>query len=329
MTLITLAGLARDVQGFLAFKRALGHSYRRSELTLLSFQRFAQSRAATMRKRAGGTKRISLKATIEAWLSRPSVRKPVTRGLELGLLRHLCLYRRRRDRRGFVPERAWAPQTESPFSPYVFSHAEIRQLLDAASRHRGRNIWAGMLRTLLLILYCTGLRFGEAVRLRMSDVDLEKRVIFVRESKGRSRIVPFGADLARELYSYLVDRANILRAAGEAESDAWFVRKSGRPLRVPNASPAVTKLLRSLGLKPKTGRVGPRPYDLRHAFAVHRLTEWNRKGVDVHARLPWLSAYMGHINVLGTQDYLHATPELLRLASRRFEKRFHRARLKR
>ena len=74
--------------------------------------------------------------------------------------------------------------------------------------------------------------------------------------------------------------------------------------------------------------MGPRPYDVRHAFAVHRLTDWNRKGLDVHARLPWLSAYMGHSNVLGTEDYLHATPELLRLASRRFEKRFHETRRK-
>jgi len=329
MTLITLAGLARDVRGFLAFKRTLGHSYRRGELMLQSFQRFAQSHAATMRKRAGNVKRISLEATMQAWLSRPSIRKPVTCGLELGLLRHLCLYRRRRDRRGFVPERAWAPQTESPFSPHVFSHAQIRQLLDAASRHRGRNIGAGMLRTLLLILYCTGLRFGEAVRLRTCDVDLEKRVIFIRESKGKSRLVPFGADLARELRGYLRNRANFLRATDETSTDAWFIRKSGRPLTLPTASAAVTKLLRSQGLKPKTGRVGPRPYDLRHAFAVHRLTDWNRKGVDVHARLPWLSAYMGHSNVLGTQDYLHATPELLRLASRRFEKRFHQARRRR
>ncbi len=328
MSLITLAGLARDVEGFLVFKRALGHPYQRAEHMLRSFQRFAQSCAATL-PRSRGTTRISLEATIKAWLSRPSVRKPVTSGLELGLLRHLCLYRRRRDRGGFVPEQAWAPQTESPFAPHVFSHAEIRQLLAAASRLHIRNISGKMLHTLLLILYCTGLRFGEAVRLRLGDVDIEKRMFFIRESKGKSRIVPFGADLARELRNYLRDRTNIIRSTNEVATDAWFVRKNGRPLPLARASAAVTNLFRREGLKPATGRVGPRPYDMRHAFAVHRLTEWNRKGLDVHARLPWLSAYMGHDNVLGTEDYLHATPELLRLASQRFEKRFHTARRKR
>jgi len=261
MSMITLTGLGRDMQGFLAFKRALGRPYQRAELMLRSFQRFAQAYANKAGKRRGGKKRISLEGVIRAWLSRPSVRKPVTAGLELGLLRHLCLYRRRRDRGGFVPEQAWAPQTESPFSPYVFSHAEIRQLLDAASRHRGRNIWAGVLRTLLLVLYCTGLRFGEAVRLRMCDVDLEKRVLFIRESKGKSRVVPFGTDLAGELRTYLRDRTSIVRASAESPSDAWFVRKNGRPLTLKTASEAVRRLLRSQGLKPKTGRTGPRPYE--------------------------------------------------------------------
>jgi integrase/recombinase XerD len=81
-------------------------------------------------------------------------------------------------------------------------------------------------------------------------------------------------------------------------------------------------VLRTLGLKPPRGRRGPRPYDLRHAFAVHRLTAWCREGVDLHACLPWLSAYMGHDNVLGTEVYLHATAELMGLASERFHARF-------
>ena len=79
------------------------------------------------------------------------------------------------------------------------------------------------------------------------------------------------------------------------------------------------------GLKPEKGRVGPRPYDLRHAFAVHRLSRWYRQGVDLHARLPWLSAYMGHVDILGTETYLSATPELMNLAANRLRRRYHKA----
>jgi integrase/recombinase XerD len=325
MTMITLDGLARDVAEFLRFKRSLGHRYQTAEYLLKSFQRFAQAHA-TKPRRPGREKSISLEATIKAWLSRPSVRKPVTSAIELGVLRHLCLYRRRRNGRGFVPEQAWAPQTKSLFSAHVFTHEQIHQLLKAAGRCQEQNISPETLHTLLLVLYCTGLRPGEAVRLQLSDVDLRKRVLFIRESKGKSRWVPFGSDLAHKLQNYLLNRATVAKAFNHIATDAVFIRRDARPLTLALASGAIRKLLRSMGLKPATGRVGPRPYDLRHAYTVHRLTDWSRKGVDVSARLPWLSAYLGHDNALGTEHYMHATPELLRLASRRFEKRFREAR---
>ena len=92
------------------------------------------------------------------------------------------------------------------------------------------------------------------------------------------------------------------------------------------ASETVRRLLRAAGLKPPFGRVGPRPYDFRHTYAVHRLTRWYREGVDVNSRLPWLSAYMGHDDILGTESYLTATPELLAIASGRFEQHLARRR---
>jgi integrase/recombinase XerD len=64
---------------------------------------------------------------------------------------------------------------------------------------------------------------------------------------------------------------------------------------------------------------------LRHAFAVQRLTRWYRQGVDLHARLPWLSAYMGHVDIVGTETYLNATPELLELAAHRLQRRYRKA----
>ena len=174
----------------------------------------------------------------------------------------------------------------------------------------------------MLILYCTGLRFGEAARLSMTDVDLHRYSFLIRESKGRTRIVPFGTDLAREIERYLSDRDRLVQSA-DPPTALWLDRQ-GRPLTLRALSDVIRKISRKEGLKPAYGRLGARPYDFRHAFAVHRLTDWYRKGVDIHARLPWLSAYMGHVNVIGTEVYLHATPALLRLASQRFERRLNR-----
>jgi len=315
MTQLTLKELAHDVEEFLKFKRAMGYSYHRGEFMLASLKRFARTQLPA---RSARRATISLEKTAHAWLARSANRKGNTVAQELTVVRQLCLHRRRRDPHGFVPEQAWAPKTELPFLPYIFSRQQVHRLLIAAGRHRRRNIGPVMMRTLLLVLYCTGLRFGEVVRLRLSDVNLERRTFFIRESKGRSRIVAFGDDLADEIRRWLRERGRIVSVKGTPDPEALFLRRNGHVLSIKVAGSALTQLVRQQGMKPARGRIGPRPYDWRHAFAVHRLTDWYRKKVDIHARLPWLSAYMGHKNVLGTEVYLHATPELLRLASRRF-----------
>ena len=203
--------------------------------------------------------------------------------------------------------------------PYIFSREEVLALIEAVTRHEDRNMWGAMLRALALVLYCTGMRLGEAARLRIDDVDLRQRILTVQRSKGRSRILPIRDDLVAELQEYLRRRVEVLAASGVGASPAMFLRRDGSALTLQAASNVLRGLLRDLGMKPPRGRAGARPYEFRHAFAVHRLTARAVEGVDVHAQLPRLSAYLGHVNVLGTEVYLKATPELLELASQRFE----------
>jgi integrase len=138
--------------------------------------------------------------------------------------------------------------------------------------------------------------------------------------------VAIRADLVGELHRYLEHRQRLVVEARRADPAAFFLRMDASPLTVNSASNALCRLLREFGMKPPRGRTGARPYEFRHAFAVHRLTAWATAGVDVHARLPWLSAYLGHQNVLGTEVYLKATPQLLELASGRFEEHLRRSR---
>ena len=308
---VRAAILARDATQFLAFKRAMGMGYRRAEFVLASFVRFVREQY--------GDSPVSLEQVVTRWATRIEGRKAVTVANEFGVVRQLCLFRRRSDPRAFVPDHAVAPVKESVFVPYIFSREEVLALLDAATRHEGRNMWGAMLRSLTLVLYCTGMRLGEATRLRLEDVDLHRGVLTVQRSKGRSRLLAIRDDLVAELRQYLRRREDILVASGASTSPALFVRRDGSALTVRAASDAFRGLLRDLELKPLRGRCGARPYEFRHAFAVHRLTAWAVEGVDVHAKLPWLSAYLGHLNVIGTEVYLKATPQLLQLASQRFE----------
>ena len=290
------------------FKRSLGIQYNSAESVLRRFDRFV---AETVK----GHKAMDLKMAIEGWLATFQCR-PVTITNSFLVVRKFCLFLRRQDPNSFVPDRDMAPRVyESHHLPHIFSPAEIRILLDEIGKmqHRFR---ARTYRALLLILYCTGLRTGEAVRLRIRDVDLREKVLHVEVSKAKSRWVPFEETLASELSSYLLQRSRITPAS---EDSRFFVQPNGSPCGRPIVSNAFIILLRRAGLKPGTGRVGPRLYDTRHSFAVNRLTEWYRDGVDVQERPAWLSAYLGHDDLLGTQDYLQLTPELRRIVSSRHE----------
>jgi len=310
--------LARDIEEFLVFKRAMGRSYRREEFRLRSLDRMAAQQAFGQ-----ACARVKTKQIILRWLGRALRRKPQTVAMDYAVARQLCLFLQRSDPLGFVPDRHLAPLgKKSRFLPHIFSLADIRQLLLATDGLRGSSFRKATYRMLLLVLYCTGLRFGEAVRLTLRGVDLRGRMFFIANSKGRSRWVPFGDDLAQQLKRYLIARRRVTSALGK---ERLFVQDNGRQHTVGEASRVVRLLLKRLGLKPLRGHTGPRPYDLRHTFAVHRLTRWYDEGVDIDGRLSWLSAYMGHDNVLGTETYLVATPHLLRLASDRFAQRLHRA----
>lgn len=318
-TIVTLTELKTDAESFVAFKRAMGYRYQRGAYEMNRFLCFLE-------QRWNDEDSIPLAEAISDWCGRLPGRKAISLSGEFGIIRQYCLHRRRRDPTCYVPEHAFAPVKESPFFPHIFSREEVLRIVAAVSVHEGHFIWASMLRRLVLVLYCTGLRLGEATRLKMEDVDLDRGTLLIRNSKRRTRIVPIRDDLIAELRLYLRDRHRLLLDLGRVDPGTLFIRQKGGPIDAHGASVAIREILRRLDIKPAQGRVGARPYEFRHTFAVHRLTAWAEEGIDIHAKLPFLSAYLGHQNIIGTEVYLKATPQLLELASTRFEQHVRRAR---
>jgi site-specific recombinase XerD len=174
-------------------------------------------------------------------------------------------------------------------------------------------------RTLLLLLYGAGLRISEALSLTLLDVDVAAAVLTIRESKFyKTRFVPVGPKLASTLASYQSFR---LQQHPFQTPSPFLVSRSGQALTVSIAERTFRKLCASAGVVRHDGaRYQPRLHDLRHAAAVHRLIAWYRAGADVQKLLPQLATYLGHVHIAATQRYLTMTPELLREASRRFER---------
>jgi site-specific recombinase XerD len=214
------------------------------------------------------------------------------------------------------------PKSPPRTPPYIYSHEELRRLLDPATVESSRlgavQLDAVTFRTLLLLLYGAGLRFSEATGLTPTDVDLAERVLTIRATKFyKSRLVPIGPQLAAVLTNYMP-----LRRRGElaqGETSFLLANRDGTRLAGSTVQAAFDALRRIAEVhRTASGRQIPRLHDLRHSFAVHSLTAWYRQGADVQRLLPVLSTYLGHSDLEGTKVYLSMTPELLQQASLRF-----------
>lgn len=213
------------------------------------------------------------------------------------------------------------PRIQSTFQRYIYSREDLHQLLDAAARPVGPRvlIQPHTLRLLLLVLYSTGLRAGEALRLRYCDVDLRDRILTIWNTKFfKSRLVPIGVPLCTALTRYWTERAGPPFA--DADRSIFFATRTGQAVSLGRLEDALTRLLRQTSVGQGHPGHRPRLHDLRATFAVHRLIAWYREGADVQARLPLLSTYLGHVNVSATSIYLTMTADLLVEASQRFER---------
>lgn len=213
------------------------------------------------------------------------------------------------------------PKRPPAFVPYIYSHEELQRLLDFTSicEHPCCKVRAYTYRTMILLLYGAGLRIHEALALTLHDVSLANALIQIRETKFyKTRLVPIGPNLVNVLTRYVNQR----KKDHSAQPDhPFFISRTGSPIKSWTPDLIFSRLRRRANVERHDGgRFQPRLHDLRHTFAVHRLISWYRQGADVQRLLPQLATYLGHVDVAATQRYLTMTPELLREASRRFER---------
>lgn len=215
------------------------------------------------------------------------------------------------------------PKLTAPaFVPHIYSQQEIKRLLDCVPEAcSGVNVAVEpeVYRTLLLLLYGAGLRLGEALSIKVADVDLKQAVLCIRETKFyKTRMVPMCRDLTFALAQYVGGRA----IGSLDQPNATFFRlRNGNKVTHSVAQSAFRRLRSLAGVVHRDhSRHQPRLHDLRHTAAVHRLIAWYRAGEDLQTLLPLLATYLGHVNLAATQHYLTFTPDLMHEASMRFER---------
>jgi integrase/recombinase XerD len=249
---------------------------------------------------------------------------PITaRGVgKLSTLRGFYRFLLARQYVSFSPLPTWVQKPPSAFRPHIYTHEELARLITATDslRRWWDPLRAPTFRTLLALLYGAGLRIGEAMRLTVADVDIAEDLLTVRRSKFyKTRWVPICPELSAVLHSYFRKRRRWHRPVTSAS--AFFATSRKPALDQCYVGRIFREVRRRAGLdRPGPGGFRPRLHDLRHTSAVHRLITWYREGKDVHALLPYLSVYLGHLNLSGTQRYLTMTAELLDEANALFER---------
>ena len=304
--------LASKIQSFISLRRLSGTDYHSQARLLGYFDRFL----------------------VEVQLNKPCITRKITDGYQQSLshlaprtqynrfcvVRQLCQYLARTDPLGYLPEPLRMIPSQAAHQPYIYSHSEIHALMRAASRLcPAGSLRSHTYRTILGLLYSTGIRIGEAFALNLEHFHCTEKRLYIAEGKFRkSRWLPLSDSTCMALQQY-VHRRLCMRPRSQ-DSPLFINQRSGR-LRHCTVNQSFRQLLRESGI-PHNKKTGPRIHDLRHTFAVHRLLAWYRDRQDVNAMLPALATYMGHVDVSSTHLYLRPTAELLAEVCNRFHNHY-------
>lgn len=299
-----MSALEQHLEEYLRLRRMLGHGLAEAHRLLPRFVEHLD---------ANDMEFVTIEAAL-AWSLEPRVPAgSVVPGHRMMVVRGFARYLSGIDLRTEIPPaglvripRRWRP-------PFIYTDADVLALMDHARRSIPQPLRAATIETLIGLLATTGLRVGESLRLDQSDINWTDGVLVVRRSKfGKSRLMALLPSAVDALERYAHRRRQLYP---HPSTDSFFVSLRGTRVIYQTVWPTHRKLC-ELARVGADSPVRPRIHDFRHTFAVRALLGWYRDGVDVQARLSWLSTYLGHREPRYTYWYLSAAPELLAHAAR-------------
>jgi len=284
---------------YMNYKRGLGFKFGESSLYLLRFMDdyFKQYYLSSI---------VLTKSMVEDFVSHRDKESEKTQHMRMSLIRQFALFMNRRGFSFYVYPNQLIP-IDKTFTPYIFTHGEIKRItnvVDSLPYTPHSRYYHLVYPMLFRMLYGCGLRIGEALSLKKTEVNLMNGILTITKAKlGKSRLVPMSRSLTDYCKNYVVNMGF------DMCSEGYFYpsRDAGRYHR----TPVYVKLKQCMKIAGvlSEGSVGPRVHDIRHTYAVHALEKMINDGQDVYCTLPILSTYLGHSGIESTEKYLRLTEE--------------------
>lgn len=185
------------------------------------------------------------------------------------------------------PAKIVATPKQEKHVPSFLSEDEMAQFLDLPQTTQPLDLRD---KTVLELLYATGMRVSELAGLNLDDLSFSERLVRVRGKGKKERLIPFGRKAEDSLVFYIRSRPQINK--GKIEAEALFLNYRGKRLSSRSVERIVDKYIRFTAVQRKIS-----PHSLRHSFASHLLS----RGADLRV----IQELLGHESLATTQKYTH------------------------
>lgn len=285
-------------ESFVEFKRSVGYVYPRQIVEdLRHFSRFINTFPEI--------KTVMDKEMVDAYCALKDGEAISTRNKRAILVRQFALYLRTKGIECYLPPKNHE-RCRNNFIPYIITEDEMSQIIACADSQPYRpssSTSKAVYSMLIRMLWCCGLRLGEALALTVGDVNLDDAVLTIKKAKfNKTRLVPMSEQITHYSRIYWKQMGFI-----RENPNAFFYPNHRKEKYVRSGvSSHIKKIMREAGIIYDGYKV-PRTHDIRHSFAVRSLKKMEESGMDVFCSLPLLSAYMGHCDIKSTEYYLRLT----------------------
>lgn len=297
---------AEEIRNYISDRNAAGFDGEHTRRSLIGFDRFCAAQG--MEEPVFTTFHASL------WLEQRESESHTTHYSRVNASRQFLKYLSIKGYDVYVVRDVKYKGTD--FIPHIYTDAETERYFMAVDSYTsGRNRRdAVQYPVLFRILYCCGTRINETLGIRKQDVDLDKGILLLNETKNnKQRYVVMGDDL-RQLMNAYADKCFYLLG----DKDYIFTNANGGRMSKDTVYEKHREFLYRAGI-PYTGDGnGPRLHDWRHHMAVYSFKQMTDSGLDMYVALPILSAYLGHKTIFATEKYVRLTLQLFPYMEEKF-----------